>query len=203
MTTRVFTCDQDYRSELADAMQGFGGRVRHAQATATWATSSPCAGWTAADVVTHVTGNVHAFINIVGGGADDGAQREQAGQEPRSGPADDDLPGRWTRARVAADRILGTCDPAAILPMPLGSRQMTVAFAIEALLRDVVIHTWDVARATGDDETLPQHLVTAASAALASLPVPIRLRGYYAAPVEPPPDATDQIRLLAESGRLA
>ncbi|HEY3953157.1 MAG TPA: TIGR03086 family metal-binding protein [Streptosporangiaceae bacterium] len=201
MTTRVFTCDQDYRSELADALEGFGTRVRHAQAMAAWTGPSPCTGWTAADVVTHVTGNVHAFINIVGGGADDGGQREQAGQQPLSGPAD--LAGRWTRAKAAADRILGACDPAAVLPMPLGSRQMTVAFAIEALLRDVVIHTWDVARATRDDETLPPHLVTAASAALASLPVPIRLRGYYAAPLEPPLDATDQIRLLAESGRLA
>lgn len=194
MTTRVFTCERDYRSELADAMEGFGARVRHAQAAAAWASSSPCAGWTAADVVKHVTGNVHAFIDIVGG-AGDGAPQEQAG------PAD--LTDGWIRARAAAERVLAACDPAAVLPMPLGSRQMTVAFAVEAVLRDVVIHTWDVARATGGDETLPPHLVTAASAALASLPVPIRLRGYYAAPLEPPVDATDQIRLLAESGRLA
>ncbi|MGH3157705.1 MAG: TIGR03086 family metal-binding protein [Streptosporangiaceae bacterium] len=197
MTTRVLTCDQDYRGELADALEAFGTRVRHTRATAAWTASSPCPGWTAADVITHVTGNVHAFINTVGDGADGGGQ-----QEPAAGP--EDMAERWTRAEAAADRVLGACDdPAAILPMLLGSRQITVAFVIEALLRDVVIHTWDVARATGGDETLPPHLVTAATAALASLPVPIRLRGYYAAPLDPPPGATSQIRLLAESGRLA
>jgi uncharacterized protein (TIGR03086 family) len=195
MTKRMLTCDQDYRSELADALGAFGARVRHAQAASAWAAASPCEGWTAADVVTHVIGNVHAFINTVGGDTA-GGPPEPAGQE--------DLVERWDRAEAVADRVLGTCDdPAAILPMMLGPRQITVAFVIEALLRDVVIHTWDVARATGGDEALPPHLVTAATAALASLPVPIRLRGYYAGPLDPPADASDQIRLLAESGRRA
>jgi uncharacterized protein (TIGR03086 family) len=151
-------------------------------------------------VVTHVIGNVRAFINTVGG---DTAGGDTAGEPPE--PAgQEDLVERWDRVQAAADRVLGTCDdPAAILPMLLGERQITVAFVIEALLRDVVIHTWDLARATGGDETLPPHLVTAATAALASLPVPIRLRGYYAGPLDPPAGATDQIRLLAESGRRA
>lgn len=189
MATRVLTCDQDYRCELADALGVFDARVRSTRAAA-WTTPSPCKGWTAADVVTHVIGNVYAFAAAMGGGA----QQQPAGQE--------DLVQSWERARAVADQILSSChDPAATVPMLLGSREMTVAFVIEALLRDVVIHTWDLARATAGDEILPEHLVTAATAALGRLPVPIRRRGYYADSLTAPPDATAQVRLLALAGR--
>lgn len=196
MATRVLTCDQDYRGELADALEAFGARVSAAQAATAWAGSSPCEGWTAADVVRHVTGSVYAFVHAMGGDGSGGAAAQQAeGAELVRG---------WERARTVAGEVLGACDdPAATVPMMLGPRAMTAAFVMEALLRDVVIHTWDLARAAGGDEVLPGHLVTAATAALASLPLPIRQRGYYADPLAPPEGATSQDRLLALAGRRA
>jgi hypothetical protein len=87
MARRVFTCDQDYRNELTDALEAFDARVRAAQAAAAWTAPSPCEGWTAADVVRHVTGNVYAFVNTVGGEGTGGAQRRRPAERPeRSAP---------------------------------------------------------------------------------------------------------------------
>jgi uncharacterized protein (TIGR03086 family) len=196
MATRVLTCDADYRAELADALEAFGARVGAAQEATAWDGTSPCPGWTAADVVRHVTGSLYAFVVAMGGDGSGGAAAQQAeGAELVRG---------WEQARAVAGEVLGACeDPAATVPVMLGPRAMTAAFVMEALLRDVVIHTWDLARAAGGDEALPGHLVTAAAAALASLPLPIRRRGYYADPLAAPEDATDQDRLLAQAGRRA
>lgn len=191
MAKRVLTCEQDYRGEVIDALRAFDARVRTAQASAAWSAPSPCEGWTAADVVRHVTGNVRAFTVLAGADA-----------PPDERPAgDENLIRNWERARDLADQALrASSDPAAVL-VPMGSREMTIAFVIEALLRDVVIHTWDLARATGGAEVLPAHLVRAATAALARLPEPIRRRGYYADALTAPPGADEQARLLALSGR--
>lgn len=185
---RALTCDQDYRAELADALAAFDVRVRDAQARDAWTAPSPCDGWTAADVLTHVAGSVSMFAAAMGSDAQPAAG---------AGPVQ-----RWDQARSIAERILGGIeDPAAPAAMKLGSREMTVAFVVEALLRDVVIHAWDLARATGGDEILPPHLVTAATAALASVPGHIRRKGLYADPLDVPDGSGDQARLLALAGR--
>jgi len=78
MVTRVLTADADYRAELADALEVFGARVSAAQAATAWAGPSPCPGWTAADVVRHVTGSLYAFVNAMGGNGSGGAPGQQA-----------------------------------------------------------------------------------------------------------------------------
>lgn len=195
MATRVLTCEQDYRSELIDALAAFDSRVSGAQAARAWAQPSPCPGWNAEDVVRHVTSNVRTFIATVPGEAPSGA--------PQRPVDDEDLVRAWQLARAVALQVLRTCEDPASVRVPLGPREMTITFVIEALLRDVVIHTWDLARAAGDDELLPAHLVSAATAALARMPQHIRERGYFEDALEAPPDATDQIRLLALAGRRA
>lgn len=191
MVTRVLTCDRDYRNELIDALAIFGEQVRSAQATQRWDALSPCRGWTAADVVRHVTGNVHMFVATVPGDLTIGAAE------------DEDLVRGWERAQAAAVRVVRGCKDPAHVRVPLGQREMTITFVMEASLRDIVIHTWDLARAAGGDEVLPAHLVTAATAALARLPQSIRERGLYDDVLEVPADATDQDRLLALAGRRA
>jgi uncharacterized protein (TIGR03086 family) len=188
VTSRLLTCDQDYRPELADALAAFDARVRDAHARGGWTAPSPCEGWTAADVVTHVAGSVTMFAIAMGSDAP---------------PADGGDPvQRWDQARSIAEKIIdGIEDPAATVPMKLGSREMTAGFVVEALLRDVVIHAWDLARATGGDEILPPHLVTAATAALASVPEHIRRKGLYADALDVPEGSGGQARLLALAGR--
>jgi len=193
MAKRVLTCDQDYRSELIDALTAFDSQVRATAADA-WAAPSPCEGWTAADVVVHVTGNTRLFIGTVG---------DDVSTDTPQQPAEEDLVGGWEQARSVTDKFLRNCSDSRLEAVVVVGREMTVAFVMEAFLRDIVIHTWDLARATGADETLPAHLVTATFSALSSLPLKIRQRGYYADPLPTPPNATDQDRLLALSGRRA
>lgn len=195
MAKRVLTCEQDYSSELIDALAAFDARVRAVHAAGAWAAATPCTGWTASDLVRHVTGNVRVFVATVP------RQAAAGGQQPPE--EDPDLVRGWEAARAAADRVLRTCEDPANVRVPLGPREMTITFVMEALLRDVVIHVWDLARATGGDELLPDHLVSAATSALARLPQHIRERGYYEDALEPPPDATEQVRLLALAGRRA
>lgn len=193
MPKSVLTCDQDYRSEMIDALATFDERVHALQTARGWNAPSPCEGWSAADLIVHVTGNVRTFVAVTGG--------QVPGQVGDGGQEVPDVIKDWEQVRAAASEWLRMCDDPTAVRVPLGEREMTIAFAVEALLRDVVIHTWDLGRATGGDEILPAHLVTAATASLARLPQRIRERGYYADALEPAPDATDQDRLLALAGR--
>ena len=70
---------------------------------------------------------------------------------------------------------------------------------------DVLIHTWDLARATGLDERLDPEEVHRQVSGLEGLPAEVdeamRASGHYGPRVEVPADADDQTRLLAFLGR--
>lgn len=75
------------------------------------------------------------------------------------------------------------------------------------LIGDLLIHSWDLARSIGADETLPPAAVEATMAGLHHVP-PELLRGHnplgqamMGPPVEIPDDASLQDRMLAFSGR--
>ena len=67
---------------------------------------------------------------------------------------------------------------------------------------DLTVHAWDLARATGGDTELDGELVTAALVFAEQLPedgVP----GFSTPPLDVPPAADPQTRLLARFGRKA
>ncbi len=66
---------------------------------------------------------------------------------------------------------------------------------------DVVIHTWDLARATGLDETLDQAIVSEMLAGMQPLDEMLRQSGHYGPKVEVADDADDQTKLIAFTGR--
>ena len=67
---------------------------------------------------------------------------------------------------------------------------------------DVLIHTWDLAHATGQDEKLDPSLVKACSAMfLPDMPERGRAAGIIGPAVEIGEDASPQDRLLAAMGR--
>ena len=72
---------------------------------------------------------------------------------------------------------------------------------------DVLIHTWDLARATGLDERLDADEVHRQVVGIESLPAEVdeamRGSGHFGPRVEVPPDADEQSRLLAFMGRTA
>jgi uncharacterized protein (TIGR03086 family) len=154
-----------------------------------WAAATPCEGWTARDLVAHLVDSSHMFLGFIG-------------QEPPSGPAvDADPPGAFARARDAIQAALD--DPATAGQEYDGMfGPTTFESSVDGFLSaDLVIHRWDLARATGQDETLPAEEVERIHQQL--LPMDDRMRGpgAFGPKVEPPPGADAQTQLLCFLGR--
>jgi uncharacterized protein (TIGR03086 family) len=66
---------------------------------------------------------------------------------------------------------------------------------------DVLIHTWDLARATGLDETLDADVVHTMLIAMEPLDEMLRESGQFGPRVDAPAGADDQTRLIAFTGR--
>jgi uncharacterized protein (TIGR03086 family) len=84
---------------------------------------------------------------------------------------------------------------------PLGF-EWPVSQAVAGTFMDVLIHTWDLARATGQDEKLDPELVDACTAMfLPEMPERGRAAGIVGPAVEVGDNSSPQDRLLAAMGR--
>ena len=84
---------------------------------------------------------------------------------------------------------------------PLGF-EWPVAHAVAGTFMDALIHTWDLATATGQDASLDPELVDACIAMfLPDMPERGRASGLVGPAVDVPDDASPQDRLLAAMGR--
>ena len=80
--------------------------------------------------------------------------------------------------------------------------QLTVERAIGMLvLGDVLIHTWDLARATGQDERLDARIASEMLVGMQPIDDMLRSSGHYGPKVNVPDDADDQTKLIAFTGR--
>jgi len=69
---------------------------------------------------------------------------------------------------------------------------------------DVFTHTWDLARATGQDETLDRDHLQRMVGAVGSMPDEVlRADGMFGPRIDVPDDADDQRKFLAHVGRRA
>jgi uncharacterized protein (TIGR03086 family) len=163
------------------AADGFDRRYR-AITVAQWGASTPCSEWTVRDLVTHA-----AVVQVSFGGALGATVAEDAD---------------WPTARAAMEAALsrpgsveGTTNHPAFGEAPK-------AMLLSVATNDLLIHTWDLARAIGADETLPADLAASAYAWLQQLPAAaIRGAGRFADEVSVPADADAQTKLLAFAGR--
>ncbi|BCO35690.1 hypothetical protein [Mycobacterium heckeshornense] len=69
------------------------------------------------------------------------------------------------------------------------------------LTRDVLVHTWDLARAVGADDRLDPNWCALFFGQLPAEPDALRASGMFAAPVAVDDDTDIQSRLLARLGR--
>lgn len=162
-----------------------------------WAQPSPCEGWTAIDVVRHLTTWIPGPDFLLGTfGVDTGAM-----------PAvDDDPAGAWAAVRDAIQAALD--DPAVAGRVadcgPPGRLSFEAAVDMTCT-PDVLIHTWDLAVAVGVPPVLDPDEVARQAAGVAMMPpemdAAMRASGHFGARVEVPSDADDLTRLLAFYGR--
>ncbi len=156
-----------------------------------WDNRSPCDDWVARDIVRHMVGNAHLFYSLVG-------------RELPPGPSvDDDPAAAWAYARDAIQR--GLDDPEmSQLEYDGQMGRGTFASGVDRFgSPDVVVHTWDLARATGLDERLDPADVHALFESMQGLGDAMRTSGAFGPAVEPPAGADEQTRFLAFCGRRA
>lgn len=168
----------------------FSDRVAGAAPDA-WERPSPCEGWVARDVVRHLASWVPGFL---GAGA---------GLELPAGPdVDADPVGAWEHLRAQLQAILDDPDRSAgqFTNEHTGEHRVDEAIA-QFVLGDVLVHTWDLARATGQDETLDPDEVHRMLVGIEPLGDALAESGHYGRPVALEPGATEQDRLLAATGR--
>jgi uncharacterized protein (TIGR03086 family) len=155
-----------------------------------WANPAPCEGWVARDVVGHLVDWLPALFF------------DRWGIEAAPIPSvHDDPVGAWDVVNRAIQA--GLDDPEIAgreRDTPLGPA--TFEQTIDTICTgDILVHTWDLARATGLDETLDPEEVHRYLAGSEPYDEAMRQSGHYGPRVEIPDDADEQTRLIAFTGR--
>ena len=152
-----------------------------------WDSPSPCPPWTAREIVAHVIDGFDLVLASAG--------------RPRGADRPEDLVDDWAQAKDAVVDAMSDPETAGrTVPSPMGD------FAFKqvvggVILHDLLAHTWDLARATGQDETLDGDAVRSALAKMTPFDDLLRGPGMFGPKVTPPPDADAQAQLLCFLGR--
>jgi uncharacterized protein (TIGR03086 family) len=168
----------------------FTDRVRGVPQGA-WDNPAPCEGWVARDVVRHLVEWFPGFL------------KAGTGIELPVGPsADDDPVAAWT---VHSDGVQALLDDPSTADKVL-SEEHVGEFPLDRAVSqfytsDVFLHTWDLARATGQDERLDPDRCAVLLEGMLPWDEKLRESGHYGPRVEVPADADAQTRLLAFIGR--
>jgi uncharacterized protein (TIGR03086 family) len=168
-----------------------GGFTNRVVGVTDWDAPAPVQGWVARDVVRHL---VEWFPGFLSGGA---------GVELPAGPSvDEDPVGAWQSQADAVQAVLD--DPATaskVLTNPhIGEMPLELAIS-RIYTADVFMHTWDLARATGQDERLDAERCAMMYEGMQAMDEMLRASGQYGPRVPVPEDADPQTKLLGFIGR--
>jgi uncharacterized protein (TIGR03086 family) len=154
-----------------------------------WAAQSPCEDWRARDVVAHVVEGHRGVIAAVRGGE---SKPLSADEEPRRA---------WEEASRAMDEITG--EPEALAKEIDGPRGKMPAGEVigRFVTMDLLVHTWDLARAVGADERLDEDSVRGAYEAVKPMDAMIRQPHVFGPKLDPPEGADLQTEFLYFLGR--
>lgn len=159
---------------------GFTARLRAVPDDA-WDNPAPCDGWLARDVVAHLVEWVPSFFDTYAGLK---------------------LPGgSWDALDAGLRAALGDPETAS-RTFEMRGQTYSVEEAIGTfVLGDVLVHTWDLARATGLDEALDADEVHRLYKGMEPIDDVLRASGQYGPRIHVPDDADEQTKLIAFTGR--
>ncbi len=162
------------------------------EAVTDWTAPTPDADWDTAALVRHVVVEQQWVPPLLGG-------LTVADAEPRIRPLRDDLVAEWSLHSALAIAAWDVAPPAA--PVHLSYATATVDHYLREQVCDVTVHAWDLARATGLDETLDPVLVENVLDVFDEQRDLLAASGLFAPPVPVSEDARPQDRLIALTGR--
>ena len=172
------------------AVYGMDAVVRRVPDDA-WDGDSPCAGWTARQVVAHQVG----VLDGVAGFARGGEVRMPEMPEDVSDPV-----GLWARCR---DEVLEALDHEGALQRhdAYWFGPMTIDELIGVVQWDPLTHAWDLCRATGQEHVPDHGLAEASIATIEPMASTLRKWRLVGEPVDVPEGAPAMDRFLGLVGR--
>lgn len=173
-----------YRS----AADTFTDRVR---GTHDWDAPSPVAEWRARDVVGHLTTWFPALLASGSPVRLDPAP--SAEEDPVAAWAGVERQVRTLLEDPGSEQVVFSHEHIPTMPLP--------AMIDQFFTSDVVFHTWDLARATGQDDRLDEEFIAGALAGMSAQAEFIRGSGQFGDQQPVPDDATTQERFFAFIGR--
>jgi uncharacterized protein (TIGR03086 family) len=165
----------------------FTARVRGAS---DWDAPAPVSGWRARDVVGHLVGWFPDFLESA------------TGLVLARGPSPEEDPvAAWQVHASAVQRLLDGSESAVPFRHPMVGEMPLPAAVDRFYTSDVFMHTWDLARATGQDERLDPQACADLLAEMVPIEHLMRSSGQYGPRMPVPEDADVQTRLLGFIGR--
>ena len=161
--------------------------------TRSWDRPAPVPGWTARDVVRHLVEWLPPFL---AGGS--------SARLPAGPSVGDDPAGAWHAHVEAVQALLDDPATAGLTLSNPHIGQLPLDRAIDQFYTtDVFMHTWDLARATGQDDRLDPDFCATLLSGMEPLEDVIRSSGQYGPRVPVKDDADAQAKLLGFIGRDA
>ncbi|WP_460569305.1 TIGR03086 family metal-binding protein [Humibacter soli] len=179
----------DWLDVQVGAHAAFGERI---ELVVDWSAPTPDVDWDVRELVSHVI-EEQQWVPLLLAGRTVGEARS------RLEPLGSDLVAEWRRYSLAATRAWASVDPDA--KVNLSYDRVPASAYLREQASDVIVHTWDLARAIGADEQLGDALVAAAWTVFEPQKETLEASGLFASPVPVPEDASLQSRLLALTGR--
>jgi uncharacterized protein (TIGR03086 family) len=176
------------------ALAGFGQRVAGVGAD-DWRAATPCADWDVRALVAHVVEENRWTPPLLAG-----RTIADVGDELAGDLLGDDPQAAWASSAAAASEAVAR--PGALeATASLSFGDVPGAEYVMQLTADLLVHAWDLARATGGDEQLDPDVVAAVSTWFDANEAAYRSAGVIGPAVPLPEGAGAQARLLARFGR--
>lgn len=174
----------------------FGHVVGEVPATA-WGRPSPCAGWTALDVLGHLGTAIGMGTSLLRG--------EQPTWPEAARPADlvkGEPAAYWTGLATEARAALQGADLTLEMDTPMGKRTVADRLAFPAI--DLFVHAWDIGQSAGIDVTVPDDLIEFAHAYIDPIPAEMVRgpKGAFGPEADAGPEASPTDAFMAWTGRV-
>jgi uncharacterized protein (TIGR03086 family) len=152
--------------------------------------ATPCPEWTVRQVLNHLVGGNLAFAARLTGGAPVDRSADHLGADPLASL-------RASVAELRAAFAAGSLDR--IVPGPFGD--MRARFLVTMRINELMVHGWDLAKATGQSTDLDPELAALCLEDFRQMRSGGRGAGMFAEPTEAPDGATVADQLAALAGR--
>jgi uncharacterized protein (TIGR03086 family) len=178
---------------FARAVAGFGRQV-HTVGDAQWSDPTPCTDWDVRMLIQHVTVEQLWAPPLLGG-----LTVAEVGDRFDGDVLGADPVGAWDAAAARSCESFAAAVDGAMVELSRGTTPL--AEYLWEMTTDALIHSWDLARGIGGDETLDAELVEVVYERTEPVAAHLHETGLFAPPVPVAADAPLPVRLLALFGR--